>query len=409
MSTILPAKRPTTAAARLLRSDLDGSHRGHLACYGPLPPLPAERRVLLDTIEASGLSGRGGAAFPTALKLAAVADRHPTTVIANGMEGEPASRKDAVLLGRNPHLILDGLVVAQYVLGVENATVAVSQRLPGLERAIREREGAQRPRLMTLPASFIAGEESALLDGVSGRAGKPTGQRPYEQGVLVQNVETLAHLALIARYGADWFRQAGTESEPGTALATVSGAVATAGVLEFEPGATLGELFERCGGLTEPVSGVLIGGYFGSWLAPDPELVLASDALRPLGATLGARAIVALPASVCPLREIAHVAHYLAGQSAGQCGPCVFGLPALADALDTLNAHGLSSAPRDRISALQRQIQRRGGCAHPDGAVEFVASGLRTFAAELDQHSVGRCSATRAAPLLPTGDNGRRR
>jgi NADH:ubiquinone oxidoreductase subunit F (NADH-binding) len=268
-----------------------------------------------------------------------------------------------------------------------------------LARAIAERPPAERPRLVRVPDRFVAGEETALVRAVADRAAKPTGRRPFEQGILVQNVETLAHLALVARHGAGWFRSAGTDAEPGTALATVGGAVARAGVVELELGSTLGDLVDRCGGLTERPAAVLIGGYFGRWLPYFVDLELANDALRPLGASLGARVIVPLPRSACGLREVARVARYLAGESAGQCGPCVFGLRALADELDAL----VRGAPTDarRVASLGRQILGRGGCAHPDGAVGFVASGLELFADEIDAHRRGRCTATSPRAVLP--------
>ena len=239
------------------------------------------------------------------------------------------------------------------------------------------------------------------MNAIVGRAAKPTGRRPFADGILVQNVETLAHLALVARNGAEWFRAAGTESEPGTALATVLGAVANPGVIEFELGATLGELAERCGGLTEPVDAVLIGGYFGRWLAADPRLVLTNEALLVRGGALGARAVVLLPRSACGLSEVARVARHLAGESAGQCGPCVFGLPALADALDALVAGRDVEATLDRIPRLRAQIARRGACAHPDGTLGFVASGLELFAGEVERHRRGSCSATSDLRVLP--------
>jgi NADH:ubiquinone oxidoreductase subunit F (NADH-binding) len=382
--------------ARLLAGARGAGLGAHLALHGQLPAVRRGDRRLLAEIEASGLTGRGGAAFPTAVKLGTVAQHLRTSVVANGTEGEPMSAKDAVLLAHSPHLVLDGLAVASQLVGARDATIAVGvdagAARRALEQAIAERPRSSRPRLVSVPERFVAGEESALMSAVRGGAAKPTGRRPFESGVLVQNVETLAHLALVARRGAAWFRDAGTESEPGTALATVTGAVAMPGVLEFELGTTLGGLLERCGGLVEDVDSVLIGGYFGRWLAYDPELVLANEALRPRGAALGARVIVALPRSTCGLTEVARIARYMAGESAGQCGPCVFGLVALADELDrVVDGTGTS----DRLSRLGQQISRRGACAHPDGTLGFVTSGLALFADEVERHRHGDCSAAR--------------
>jgi NADH:ubiquinone oxidoreductase subunit F (NADH-binding) len=412
MTAVATSRYPVTAN-RLLEPGRDHGYGSHLASYGPLPHVRRRDGELLAEIEASGITGRGGAGFPTATKLASVAGRRRTAVIANGAEGEPASGKDAALLKHNPHLVLDGLSVAARAVGASSTTIAVGQggiAHRALGRAIAERPEHERPRLALVPDRFVAGEESALVAAVGGRPALPTGRRPFADGILVQNVETLAHLALVARFGADWFRAVGTDAEPGTALATVTGAVAAPGVIEFALGASLGDLFERCGGLLEPVDAVLIGGYFGRWLEADPELELTNQALHARGGSLGARVIVALPRAACGLAEVARVARYMAGESAGQCGPCVFGLPALADALDELVDGRNSHEARRRVRWLQTQIARRGACAQPDGALGFVASGMEMFADEVECHRHGLCSATTQAAVLPTPDSsGRKR
>ncbi|HZU20915.1 MAG TPA: NADH-ubiquinone oxidoreductase-F iron-sulfur binding region domain-containing protein [Gaiellaceae bacterium] len=396
MSALATSAFPETRS-RLLPPGGAGGYRTHLARHGALPHVRRRDPALLAAVEASGLTGRGGAAFPTATKLAAVAGRRRTTVVANGVEGEPASAKDKVLLAHNPHLVLDGLVVAARLVGARESTIAVAADAAAaaraVERAIAERPVRERPRLVLVPDRFVAGEESALVNAVSGRPAKPTGKRPFAAGTLVQNVETLAHLALVARYGAAWFRAAGTDSEPGTALATVGGAVEAPGVVELDLGTTLGDLFARCGGLVEPVDAVLVGGYFGRWLPFDPELELSNEALRAHGASLGARVIVAFPRSACGLAEVARVARYMARESAGQCGPCVFGLPALADALEAIVDGRDTDAALRRVPRLHAQIARRGACAHPDGTLAFVRSGLEVFAADIDRHRRGTCRA----------------
>jgi NADH:ubiquinone oxidoreductase subunit F (NADH-binding) len=400
------ARQPVSADMRLLRSGGNAGYDRHRGTYGSLPPVAVRDAKLLTEIDESGLTGRGGAAFPTAVKLAAVAGKRRREVVANGTEGEPASAKDAYLLTQNPHLVLDGLAVATRLVDAGRSTIAVAQGATAaarsLEHAIAERPTAGRPQLVRVPDRFVAGEESALVNAVTGGPAKPTGRRPFESGILVQNVETLAHLALVARFGARNFRTAGTDAEPGTALATVSGAVVRTGVVEFELGTTLGELVDRCGGLREPVDAVLIGGYFGKWLSYDPGLALSNAGLRLRGAALGARVIVLLPASVCGLVETARVARYLAEESAGQCGPCVFGLKALADELGALAAATSPDRALQRIPRLEAQIKRRGACAHPDGAIGFVTSALETFATEVDCHCAGSCSASAATPVLPT-------
>jgi NADH:ubiquinone oxidoreductase subunit F (NADH-binding) len=366
---------------------------------GPLPRRP--RSELLAEIEASGLTGRGGAAFPTARKLAAVARAGNAVVVANGTEGEPASWKDKVLLAENPHLVIDGAVVAARIVGARKVVFAVGRAnrtvRKRLERALAERSDGLDVSVETVPERFVAGEESALLNKLQGGPAKPTMKRPYESGALVQNVETLANVGLIARYGPEWFRTCGTAEEPGTVLVTVLGAVRRPGVAEVELGTPIHGMLQRFGGLSGLPHALLVGGYFGTWVrARDVlDVPLTNAALQPFGVSLGARTIVVLPQDACGLTESVRVARYLAEESAGQCGPCVFGLPAMADALARLDV--------DRLRRLAPQVSGRGACAHPTGATRFVASTVDVFADEIRRHQEGRCCGPDHPPVLPLG------
>jgi NADH:ubiquinone oxidoreductase subunit F (NADH-binding) len=412
---------PPLGTARLLsgiRDDgLAASLAEHVHSYGNLYD-GARGGVFVDELEAAGLTGRGGAAFPTAVKLRAVAaGRRHAVVVANGAESEPASGKDRALLRTLPHLVLDGAVLAAEALAAKRIVVAVSRDAPvehaAVAAAIDERTRARvHPKitlqLVQVPRAFVAGEESALVHSINGGPPKPTftPPRPFERGVggsptLVQNVETLAHAALISRFGADWFRELGTESEPGSALLTLSGAVARPGVYETALGASFSSVMNEAGGLTRPVSGFLVGGYFGTWLSPDTVggLRLLDADLEPHGAALGTRAIVAFPADACGVIEIARVVRYLAGESAGQCGPCVHGLAAIADGVERLAAG--RGDDRRNLTRWVDVVRGRGACKHPDGVTRFVASALDVFASEVDLHlRHGRCGG-RPSVLLP--------
>jgi len=235
----------------------------------------------------------------------------------------------------------------------------------------------------------------------------------YRKGVhrsptLVQNVETLAHLALVARHGATWFRRAGTADEPGTMLCTVTGAVAQAGVVETPVGTTIGTVLERAGGAAGPLQAVLVGGYHGAWLpaADALHLPLSVEHLRPLGAAPGAGVVVALSTRSCGLTETARVVSYLADQSARQCGPCLNGLPAMARVLGLLASGDRQPGLVERLHELTGLVAGRGACHHPDGTVRFVRSALKVFADELASHQAGRCTATDPAHVLPTPGSG---
>src|SRR5436190_5050683 len=290
----------------------------HLERFGAPPYRGAPRRPIGE-VEAAGLTGRGGAAFPTYRKLAAMATgRGPApVVVGNGAEGETASSKDKSLLWFSPHLVLDGLQLAAEAVG--SATVALYvHRNPRLQArltaAITQRAAAGLDaagvELIEAPHRFLAGEESALASRASGGPALPRFKPPRaaQRGAagrrtLVQNVETLAHLALIARYGPGWFRSAGTADEPGSMLATLHQADGRTGVVETALGTRIADL------LRLPAQAVLVGGYHGAWL-PGPQaerLPLANAALRPLGVAVGAGVLAALPGDRCGLAETARV------------------------------------------------------------------------------------------------------
>jgi NADH:ubiquinone oxidoreductase subunit F (NADH-binding) len=398
--------RPVDLAAHVLRHGRPPAVRGRQS-----------RSALIGAVAASGLRGRGGAGFPVARKLEAVAaQRGRPIVVANGAEGEPPSSKDRTLLAYVPHLVLDGAAVAAAALGADEVIVAVGSRSHDVvARAIAERRHYRADQagfsLVPVPDTFVAGEETALVNLIDNGRAVPTftPPRPFEAGVrgaptLVQNVETLANLALIARFGPAWFRTLGTAEEPGSALVSLSGAVARPGVYEIALGMPLSELVAQAGGFTERVDAVLTGGYFGAWLPATAALAapLSDAGLAPLGGALGARTLVALPAASCGLLETARVARYLAAESAGQCGPCVHGLAAVATDLVRIARGDDGAEALRRLERRLLQLEGRGACRHPDGAVRLIASALRVFRAEVELHAAhGRCSALTKRPLLP--------
>ncbi|MCX3059029.1 NADH-ubiquinone oxidoreductase-F iron-sulfur binding region domain-containing protein, partial [Streptomyces beihaiensis] len=367
----------------------------------------------------AGLTGRGGAGFPTARKLRAVAGRRGrAVVVVNAMESEPAGRKDQLLLAVAPHLVLDGAVLAAAAVGAGTVHVCLPRDRAAQYRqvsaALDERRRARLDpvtlRLHALPHTYVSSESTSLVRWLGGGPARPQGSPPrsHERGVdrrptLVNNAETLAHLALVARYGPDWFRQAGTADEPGTLLVTVSGAVAAPGVLETALGTPVGTVIDRAGGPAEPIGAVLLGGFAGTWLpAPLLDTPLAHRDLDPLGAAPGAGILVALPRSACGLRETARILAYLAAQSARQCGPCVFGLPAVAEDFGALAAGRADPGLLPRLRRRTGLLPGRGACRHPDGAARLAASALRTFADDVDHHLThGACPGVLRPPHLP--------
>ena len=394
----------------------------HLATHGAVALQHKRRRreapPLIELVERAGLRGRGGAGFPTATKMLAVAAaRGRAVVVVNATEGEPASLKDRTLCQLAPHLMLDGAQLAAQAVGADEAIVAVcetaSASIEALDAAIDERRGGggARLRLRTAPPGYVVGQESALVNHLSGRPALPsfTPPLPFEQGVarrptLVSNAETYAHIALIARHGASWYRALGTTAQPGSALVTLSGPVANPAVYEIEHGASLSELIDAAGGTTAPVRAALLGGYAGSWIDGDylRAVALSDEHLASHGATLGAGVIALLSADACPVAETARIARWLAGESSGQCGPCVNGLGALASTVAEIASGDAGGDATRRVQRLTQLVRRRGACGHPDGAARFVHSALETFAPEFTDHARhGRCEACAGPPELP--------
>ena len=386
----------------------------HFALHGPLE-YRGPAGGLIDEVRAAGLTGRGGAAFPAYRKLEAVL-RVPghAVVIANGAESEPASFKDRTLLHADPHLVLDGLQLAAEAVGAREAYVYVHRDeglLQRLEEAIAARCRAAVDRvpveIVPAPARFVAGQETAVVHRIEGGPALPryAPVRVAECGLdgaptLVQNVETLAHFALIARRGAAWFRTVGSADEPGTVLTTVYGVGEPARVVETAPGAMLHDLLDL---RRAPARAVLVGGYHGCWLPAEraAQLLLSNAALRTEGASLGAGVVAALPVDRCGLRETARIIAYLAAESAGQCGPCFNGLPRIAHAFAALAGPGAHVTEWFAVQRWAGLVDRRGACHHPDGSMRLVRSALSVFEDELGRHERGSCVATTDRPFLP--------
>lgn len=429
-----PAPREATAPA--LPRLLSGipAHGGalsldeHLDIHGGLPPIgdrPAQRRrhapsELIERIERAGLRGRGGAGFPTATKLRAVsAARRRSIVVINAAEGEPASLKDRTLCRLLPHLMLDGGQLAAQAVGADELIVCVCESaaasVEAVAAAIAERSGLAgapaRVRLIVVPGGYVAGQESALVNHLNGGPALPTftPPMPFEQGVrrrptLVSNAETFAHIALIGRHGSQWFRELGTPSQPGSALVTLTGPVVNPGVYEIEYGASLSALLQAAGGTTSRPRAALLGGYAGAWVEGQllGGVALSDEHLAPHGASLGAGVVALLSADACPVAETARVARWLSAESAGQCGPCLNGLDALAATVQEIASGTAQGNAGKRIERLAALVRRRGACAHPDGAVSFVLSALETFSADFADHARhGACDACASPGELP--------
>ena len=405
---------------RLLSGSPDSviDHREHVAHWGVLN-VGRAAATLLDELDISGLQGHGGAWFPVGTKWRAVGQRRARpVVVANGAEGEPASQKDAYLLTHFPHLVLDGASLAAASLGASRIVVYVPHGLvASLSEAVRTRRhhGADPVEfeVITAPDAFLSGQESAVVRALNNGPALPqfVGLRSIrDRGVqgkptLVQNVETLAHVAMIGRFGGTWFRSLGTPDSPGTALLTVSGRWADPLVIEAPLGVSFSDLLQLTSADSDMFWGALLGGYGGGWVSM-PDLLASSvteEAARGMHSSLGAGVVALLPRSVCPLAETARVVRYMQQQGAGQCGPCINGLADLATHVEALAYD--SSALRGQLQPileLCNLVDGRGACRHPDGVTRFVRSALTVFRHHTEQHLRGApCREVRGPALLP--------
>jgi NADH:ubiquinone oxidoreductase subunit F (NADH-binding) len=409
---------PPRLLAGWLRSGTPAGLAEHAQQHGALPAAAAPR--LVETANQAGLRGRGGAWFPTGRKLATVATNGAKAggahVIVNGAESEPAAAKDKLLLRVVPHLVLDGAELAALAVGASEATVCVHRGvglLPVLRAAIGERVaagwgGGVRLSAVESPSWYVSSESTALANFVNGGPGKPRSISAYREGVngkptLVSNTETFAHLGMIARNGADWFRQAGTPAAPGTWLVTLSGAVNRPGVYEVPVGVSAADVLKLAGGASAPWQAMLLGGYGGAWLPAGETMAqpLTPESRDVLGCGPGAGVLYGLATGACGLAETVRVAGWLAAQNARQCGPCFNGTPAIVDDLARLT-WGRDRQAFDRARFRMAMVNRRGACAHPDGVVQLVNTALHVFAADVEQHLAhGGCPGLAQRPLLP--------
>ncbi|HTZ13101.1 MAG TPA: NADH-ubiquinone oxidoreductase-F iron-sulfur binding region domain-containing protein [Mycobacterium sp.] len=383
--------------------------REDLAAYrarGGYRPLAAADE-LLSEVESSGLVGRGGAAFPLAVKLRTVRDNGRraggTVVVANGEEGEPASIKDRWLLRKRPHLVLDGLRLAAAIVAAERAYVYVSdpESARSVEAALAELgselDGVM-VELVTVQPGYVAGEETAAVQAINGGPAKPTDKppRPFEAGVaerptLVSNVETLANLPFLQSDGSAAFRSEGTPVSSGTFLATITGAGRPPVLYELPHGLPFTELLALHGVSPDRVRGALMGGYFAGLL--DRRVLdtsLDHETMRRCGSGLGCGAISVITDD-CPVAVAASVLAYFDRENAGQCGSCFNGTAAMAAAAGALRDGAATVEDVDRLRRWSVVLRGRGACATLDAATNIAASLLAQFPDEVARHLDAAC------------------
>jgi NADH-quinone oxidoreductase subunit F len=364
----------------------------------------AER--LIAQIERSGLRGRGGAWFPVATKWrAALAESGPRVVVANGAEDEPGSRKDRHLMAVRPHLVLDGALLAAAAVRADTVYLYVGEHATAARAAMASAltevnaaglAGHVDVTLVAAPASYVAGEDSAAAEFLEGREAKPRTKPPYpaSRGVggrptVVSNVETLAHVALVARDGGDSYRSLGTAECPGTMLLTVPAECRNPGVYEVVVGAYLDEVLAGpAGGFVDgPCRGVQVGGPAAGWLTGDLHVPLSPEALAERGSHLGCGALRVLPAGACAVDAVAATSEFFARESCGKCPPCRMATQFVARATSALLAgKGATTAHLDTAPQVVASVRESTACSLVLFPIPPLASAREAFPDDFAAH-----------------------
>jgi formate dehydrogenase beta subunit len=354
----------------------DYEARGGLSLVRDLPAL--ER--IVEELKASGLTGYGGAGFPTGTKWEAVArEPGPRYVVVNADEGEPGTIKDRYVMELRPHLMVEATVLAMRVLDAREGYIYLREEYATararLVQALDEFRTAGlldglSLELVVGAGAYIAGEETAMLESMEGRRAMPRLKPPFPSQVgylgrptLIQNVETLAHIPAILRNGGEWWAALGTRGATGTRLWSVTGSVDRPGCYEAANGVTTRELVdEYAGGFTDDVGAVVPGGAASGILPPSAlDAPLTRDGLREYGAGPGSAAVQVFPASYSPLRLLAETMRFFAEESCQKCTPCRIGNRALHHLAEELqNGHAVMS--REKVDEWLLAMEKTSIC-----------------------------------------------
>ncbi|MEJ7725423.1 MAG: NADH-ubiquinone oxidoreductase-F iron-sulfur binding region domain-containing protein [Actinomycetes bacterium] len=389
---------------------------------------------VIDALEAAGLRGRGGAGFPTAVKWRTIRSAgSPTTyVVCNAAEGEPGTFKDRMILRNNPYQVLEGMAIAAEVTGAARAFLVIKRaferEIATVQTALDEMRGADQlgavPLSLVLgPDHYLLGEEKATVEVVEGGEPLPRVFPPYQVGLFARagaanptamnNVETLAHVAGIMRYGSDWFRSCGTDTSPGTTVFTLSGDVDRPGVTEQPMGLTMRALVDDIGGGAAhgQVKAVIPGASGALLTSAQLDTRLDFDSMRAIGSGLGSAGFVVYDDSACIVAAVLVFARFLAIESCGQCPACKQGTLAIAETLAKIE-RGEGSEP-DLATLRSKCGTVTGGqrCALPTGATQLVRSALEAFPEEIEAHLGHPCPLPRSLPtpkIVDFDETGRR-
>ena len=371
---------------------------------------------VIEVVKASGLRGRGGAGFPTGLKWSFVpkASPKPRYIVCNADESEPGTFKDRELMEKNPHLLIEGMIIAGYAIGSSLGYIYLRGEFEYIQqiidKAIAEARAAgllgenvagsgYRFDLHTHlgAGAYICGEETALLSSLEGYRGQPRLKPPfpaveglYACPTVVNNSETLMCVPHIIKNGAAWYRQWGTEKSAGTKVFSVSGPVKRPGNYEVPLGYSMKQLIEKdCGGMVEglKLKAVIPGGSSVPLLpAADLDTALDYESMNAKGTFLGSGGVIVIDDQTCIVDALWNVTRFYEHESCGKCTPCREGTYWMAEVFERLeNGHG-KDTDIDLLASVADNILGKSFCALGDAAAMPVQGALKHFRDEFEYH-----------------------
>ncbi|GAA4983017.1 NADH-quinone oxidoreductase subunit NuoF [Yinghuangia aomiensis] len=398
------------------RLDTYLKHDGYQGLKKALAKHPDE---VIQTVKDSGLRGRGGAGFPTGMKWGFIpqGDGNPHYLVVNADESEPGTCKDIPLMYANPHVLIEGVIIAAYAIRSSHAFIylrgEVVSVLRRLQAAVQEAKDAGYVGQDVLGSGFdleitvhagagayICGEETALLDSLEGRRGQPRLRPPfpavaglYASPTCVNNVESIASVPSILNRGVEWFRGMGSEKSPGFTLYSLSGHVKRPGQYEAPLGVTLRELLDLAGGVREGhrIKFWTPGGSSTPMFTDEHlDVPLDYEGVGAAGSMLGTKALQIFDETVCVVRAVLRWTEFYAHESCGKCTPCREGTYWLVQILERLEKGDGTEQDLETLLDVADNINGKSFCALGDGAASPIFSSLKYFRDEYVAHLTHR-------------------
>jgi len=431
----LTASSRNAGVDRIFTRDWD-KPRGHLLSvyqdaggYAALKKaLSMTREAVMGEVKAGNLRGRGGAGFPAGVKWGFMAkdDGGPRYLCINADEGEPGTFKDRYIMERSPHLMLEGATITCFAINAHACYIYIRGEFFPAARCVREaieeavKAGYLGKNILGSgfdldvhvhmgAGAYICGEESALIESIEGKPGKPRSRPPFPAVVglfnrptIVNNVETISAVPSIIEKGGAWYAGLGTPGNGGTKLYCVSGHVKKPGIFELPMGTSLREIiYTHAGGMrgAAPLKAVIPGGSSTPVLTPDEiDVKMDFDGLKSVGSMLGSAATIVFDDTACMVRSLARLAHFYAHESCGQCTPCREGTHWMAKIADRIENGKGRAGDIDLLDDVASSIMGNTICPLGDAAAMPVTGFLNKFRAEFEEHvTTGRCRFPRQA------------